>query len=114
MLKIDLKERIENSSKLIRTLTQIENKLLTIKKQNVNQSIKTKTYTNVIKAITKITKIEKKNENIIKKSTAADMTTTEKRFDHKNRERNEKKEITKKIRYEISKKNQQSYRKRKK
>ena len=31
MLKIDLKEKIENSSKLIQTLNRIENKLLTIK-----------------------------------------------------------------------------------
>ena len=36
MLKVDLKENVENSSKLIRTLNRIENKFQIIKKQNVN------------------------------------------------------------------------------
>ena len=58
MLEIDLKENVENSSKLVRTLNRIENKFQIIEKQNVNQSIKTKTYANVVKAATKMTKIE--------------------------------------------------------
>ena len=49
MLKANLKENVENSSKLIRTLNRIESKFQTIEKQNVNQSIKTKTYANVMK-----------------------------------------------------------------
>ena len=36
MLKADLKENVENSSKLIRTLNRIENKFQIIEKQNVN------------------------------------------------------------------------------
>ena len=36
MLKIDLKENVENSSKLVRTLNRIENKFQIIEKQNVN------------------------------------------------------------------------------
>ena len=36
MLKVDLKENVENSSKLIRTLNRIKNKFQTIEKQNVN------------------------------------------------------------------------------
>ena len=36
MLKVDLKENVENSSKLVRTLNRIENRLQTIEKQNVN------------------------------------------------------------------------------
>ena len=36
MLKVDLKENVENSSKLIRTLNRIENKFQIIEKQNVN------------------------------------------------------------------------------
>ena len=42
ILKADLKEDIENSSKLIRTLNRIESKLQVIKKQNANQSTKAK------------------------------------------------------------------------
>ena len=36
MLKIDLKENVENSSKLVRTLNRIENRFQIIEKQNVN------------------------------------------------------------------------------
>ena len=36
MLKTDLKENIENSSKLVQTLNRIENRFQTIEKQNVN------------------------------------------------------------------------------
>ena len=36
MLKIDLKEKIKNSSKLIQTLNRIKNKFQIIKNQNVN------------------------------------------------------------------------------
>ena len=43
MLKVDLKENVENSSKLARTLNRIENRLQIIKKQNANQSIRAKT-----------------------------------------------------------------------
>ena len=58
MLKADLKENIENLSKLIRTQNRIENRFQTIEKQNANQSIKVQTYANVIKAATKVTRIE--------------------------------------------------------
>ena len=58
MLKADLKENIENSSKSVRTLNRIKNKFQTIEKQNANQSIKAKTYASVIKAATKVTKTE--------------------------------------------------------
>ena len=37
MLKTNLKENVENSSKLIRTLNRIENKFQIIKRQNTNQ-----------------------------------------------------------------------------
>ena len=36
MLKANLKKSVENSSKLIRTLNQIENRFQIIEKQNVN------------------------------------------------------------------------------
>ena len=36
MLKVDLKENVENSSKLVRTLNRIKNKFQTIEKQNAN------------------------------------------------------------------------------
>ena len=36
MLKVNFKENVENSSKLIRTLNRIENRFQTIEKQNVN------------------------------------------------------------------------------
>ena len=39
-------------------MNKIESRFFTIKKQNVNQSIKTKTYANVMKTITKMTKNE--------------------------------------------------------
>ena len=78
MLKIDLKKEIENSSKLSRTLSKIENRFLIIKKQNANQSIKTETYANVIKIITKITKNKNEKENIVKKTTKINMMTTKK------------------------------------
>ena len=37
MLKANFKNNVENSSKLIRTLNQIESKFQTIKKQNADQ-----------------------------------------------------------------------------
>ena len=77
MLKTNLKKDVENSSKLIRTLNRIENKFQTIKKQNVNLSIKKKTYANVMKTTTKITKIEKKNT--VKKAATINIITTKKR-----------------------------------
>ena len=67
MLKVDLKKDVENSSKLIRTLNRIENKFQIIEKQNVNQSTKAKTYANVVKAATKVTKIENEEKNAMKK-----------------------------------------------
>ena len=79
MLKANLKKNVENSSKLIRTLNRIESKLQTIEKQNVNQSIKTKTYANVMKTTTKITKIENEKKNTVKKATTANMMTTKKK-----------------------------------
>ena len=42
MLKINFKKSIKKQSKLIRTLNRIESRFQTIKKQNVNQSIKAK------------------------------------------------------------------------
>ena len=78
MLKVDLKKDVENSSKLIRTLNRIENKFQIIEKQNVNQSIKAKTYANVVKAATKMTKIENEKENAMKKMITTNMTTTKK------------------------------------
>ena len=58
MLKANLKENVENLSKLIRTLNRIESKFQTIEKQNVNQLTKAKICANVIKTTTKITRIE--------------------------------------------------------
>ena len=46
ILKADLKENIENSSKLIRTLNRIKSRFQIIEKQNANQSIKTKSNKN--------------------------------------------------------------------
>ena len=79
MLKTDLKENIENSSKLIRTLNRIKNKFETIEKQNNNQSIKVETYANVIKAATKITRTENERKNTMKKMITANMTATKKK-----------------------------------
>ena len=79
MLKIDLKENVENSSKLVRTLNRIENKFQIIEKQNANQSIKAKTYASVVKAATKMTKIENEKENAMKKMTTTNMTATKKK-----------------------------------
>ena len=78
MLKIDLKKKIEISSKLSQTLNKIESRFFTIEKQNVNQSIKTETYANVIKTITKMTKNENEKKNIIKKTTTTNIITTKK------------------------------------
>ena len=58
ILKADLKENIENSSKLIRTLNRIKSRFQVIEKQNANQSTKAKIYANVIKTATKVTRIE--------------------------------------------------------
>ena len=93
MLKANLKENVENSSKLIRTLNRIESKLQTIEKQNVNQSIKTKTYANVMKTTTKIIRIENEKKNTVKKAATANIMTTKK-----------KKELTVRIENEIEKK----------
>ena len=79
MLKADLKKNIENFSKLVRTLNRIENKLQTIEKQNANQSTKVETYANVIKAATKVTRIENEKENTMKKMITANMTATKKK-----------------------------------
>ena len=86
MLKTNLKENVENSSKLVWTLNRIENKFQIIEKQNVNQSIKAKTYANVIKAATKITKIENEKKNTMKKIITTNMITTKKKeIDAENR-----------------------------
>ena len=79
MLKTNLKENVENSSKLIRTLNRIENRFQTIEKQNVNQLIKAKTYANVMKTTTRITKIENEKKNTVKKAATANMITTKKK-----------------------------------
>ena len=79
ILKVDLKKSIENSSKLIRTLNRIESRFQIIEKQNVNQSIKAKTYANVIKAAIKITRIENEKENTMKKMITVNMTATKKK-----------------------------------
>ena len=94
VLKINLKKNVENSSKLIRTLNRIENRLQIIEKQNANQSIKAKTYASVVKAATKMKKIENEKKNAMKKMTTTNMTTTKK-----------KKKLTMKIENEIEKKN---------
>ena len=94
MLKVDLKENVENSSKLVRTLNRIENRLQIIEKQNANQSIKAKTYASVVKAATKMTKIENDEKNAMKKMIPTNMTATKK-----------KKKLTMKIENEIEKKN---------
>ena len=88
-LKIDF----DSSSKLIRTLNRIESRLQTIEKQNVNQSTKAKTYANVMKTTTKITKIENEEKNTVKKTATANMMTTKK-----------KKKLTIRIENEIEKK----------
>ena len=67
MLKVDLKKNVQNSSKLIRTLNRIENRLQIIETQNANQSTKAKTYASVVKAATKMTKFENEKKNTIKK-----------------------------------------------
>ena len=79
MLEANLKENVENSSNLIRTLNRIESRLQTIEKQNVNQSIKVKTYASVMKTTTKITKIENEMKNTIKKVTTTKMMTRRKK-----------------------------------
>ena len=95
MLKVDLKKNVENSQKLIRTLNRIENRFQIIEKQNANQSIEAKTYANVIKAVTKITKIENKRENTMKKIITVNMTATKKENDVENSEQLRKKELKK-------------------
>ena len=42
MLKVDLKENVESSSKLIRTLNRIENKFQTIEKKKLISQLKRK------------------------------------------------------------------------
>ena len=92
MLKANLKENVENLSKLIRTLNRIENRFQTIEKQNVNQLIKVETYASVMKTTTKITRIENEKKNTIKKITTANMIATKK-----------KKKLTVRIENEIEK-----------
>ena len=79
MLKVDLKESVENSSKLARTLNRIENKFQIIEKQNTNQLTKAKTYANVVKAATKMTRIENEKKNAMKKMITTNMTATRKK-----------------------------------
>ena len=79
MLEVDLKENVENSSKLIRTLNRIKNKFQIIEKQNANQSTKAKTYASVVKTATKMTKIENEKKNAMKKMTTTNMTATKKK-----------------------------------
>ena len=79
ILKTDLKENIENSSKLIRTLNRIKSRFQVIEKQNVNQSIKTKIYASVIKTATKVTRIENERKNAMKKMITANLTATKKK-----------------------------------
>ena len=67
MLKIDLKKEIKISSKLNQTLSKIESRLFIEKTQNANLSIKAKTYGNVIKTITKMTKNENEKKTLSKK-----------------------------------------------
>ena len=92
ILKADLKENIENSSKLVRTLNRIKSRFQIIEKQNVNQSIKAKIYANVIKTATKVTRIESEKKKAMKKMITANLTATKK-----------KKEMTLKIENEIEK-----------
>ena len=92
ILKADLKENIENSSKLIRTLNRIKSRFQVIEKQNANQSTKTKIYANVIKTATKVTRIENEKKKAMKKMITANLTATKK-----------KKELTLKIENEVEK-----------
>ena len=92
ILKTDLKENIENSSKLARTLNRIKSRFQIIEKQNVNQSIKTKIYASVIKTATKVTRIESERKKAIKKMITANLTATKK-----------KKEMTLRIENEVKK-----------
>ena len=92
ILKVDLKEDIENSSKLIRTLNRIKSRFQVIEKQNANQSIKAKIYASVIKTTTKVTRIEDEEKKAMKKMITANLTTTKK-----------KKEMTLRIENEIEK-----------
>ena len=93
MLKVDLKENIESSSKLIRTLNRIKNKFQIIEKQNANQSIKIETYANVIKAATKIIRTENEKKKHSEKN------------DHSKHDSDEKrKKMTMKIENEVEKK----------
>ena len=87
MLKTNLKKNVENTSKLNRTLNKIENKFLKIDKQNANQLIKAETYANVVKTITKITKNEKKEKSVEKKSdyNKHNSDKIEKKINHKNK-----------------------------
>ena len=78
VLEVNLKADIENSSKLALTLNRIENRLQIIEKQNANQSTRAKTYASVVKAVTKIIRNEIEDENIINKTTTANMMTTRK------------------------------------
>ena len=96
MLKVDRKENVENSSKLVRTLNRIENKFQIIEKQNANSSTKAKTYASVVKAATKMTRIENEKKNAMKKMITTNMITTKKKeIDDENRKRNRKKRIAK-------------------
>ena len=93
ILKVDLKEDIENSSKLIRTLNRIKSRFQVIEKQNANQSTKAKIYASVIKAATKITRIENEKKNTIKKMITANMTAMKKKMTLKIENKIEKKKL---------------------
>ena len=81
MLKVNLEKKIENTSKLIRTFNKMENRVQIIKKQSVNQSIKTKTYASVVKIITKTITNNNKTKNNVKKVTIAKMIVAKNKTD---------------------------------
>ena len=78
-------------------MNRIENRLQIIEKQNANQSTRAKTYASVVKAATKMTRIENEEKNAMKKMITANMTATKK-----------KKKLTMKIENEIEKKELQN------
>ena len=89
MIKVYLKKKIENSSKLNRTLSRIENKLFIIEKKKTNQLIKVETYVNTIKTITKMIKNEEPKRKRSQKNDNNKYNDNKKgkKTDHKNKER---------------------------
>ena len=85
---IEIKSNIEQNCR-------VENRLLTIKKDIVNQSIKAETFASVRKTITKIIKNENQKKIVVKKTTTTNMMTAKKKQEtnDKSKERNQKKEI---------------------